>query len=65
MKRELTGKRYGKLTVLNKTDKRKNGCIIWHCRCDCGNEIELSSRKLKSGVTNSCGCEARPSDLTR
>lgn len=64
MKRELTGKRYGKLTVLNKTDKRKNGCIIWHCRCDCGNEIELSSRKLKNGVTNSCGCEARPSDLT-
>lgn len=60
----LSGKRYGKLTVLEKTDKRKNGCIVWHCRCDCGNTVELSSRELKEGVTTSCGCESRPKDLT-
>lgn len=64
MKRDLTGKRYGKLTVLERTDKRKNGCIVWRCHCDCGKDVELSSRKLKEGVTTSCGCEARPNDLT-
>lgn len=35
----------------------------WHCRCDCGNEIDVPTRYLKSGNTRSCGClnrESRP-----
>lgn len=29
---------------------------IWKCRCKCGNEIELSEIKIKSGLYFSCGC---------
>lgn len=59
MKRDLTGKRYGKLTVLERTDKRKNGCIVWRCHCDCGKEVLLARNVLVSGNTTSCGCWAR------
>lgn len=54
--RDLTGLRIGKLTVLEPTDERIHHAIVWHCRCDCGNEIFVESRKLKPGVTESCGC---------
>jgi hypothetical protein len=39
--KNIVGKRYGKLTVSEKTDKRKGGCVVWLCKCDCGNTIEL------------------------
>jgi len=35
--RNLIGERFGRLTVIEKTDKRKNGSIVWKCQCDCGN----------------------------
>ena len=35
---DLTGKRYGRLTVIEKTDQRANGSVVWRCQCDCGNE---------------------------
>ena len=54
---DLTGKRFGRWTVLNKTDKRtKNRTIIWHCRCECGNEKDVDAYTLKSGQSKSCGC---------
>lgn len=53
---DLTGKRYGKLTVLYRVDKRgKNSC--WYCKCDCGVEKEISAVALKRGQ-QSCGCAA-------
>jgi len=40
VKRDLIGQRFGRLVVLEKTDKRdKSGCFIWKCKCDCGNII--------------------------
>ena len=56
MSNDLTGKRFGKLSVLHKTDRKKNGSILWACRCDCGNEKEVTSRDLNSGRVKSCGC---------
>ena len=53
---DLTNIRFGKLTAIEKTNKRKDGCIVWKCQCDCGNIIEIPSRSLKSGNTKSCGC---------
>lgn len=55
-KKDLTGKRFGKLIVLYDTDKRINGHVLWHCRCDCGNYKDVLSRELINGDTNSCGC---------
>lgn len=52
------GKRYGCLTVLEKTDKRvpSNGCIVWKCRCDCGAICYVSGNNLRFGSVISCGC---------
>lgn len=56
---DLTGQTFGRLTVLNiagRDDKRRT--IIWRCICSCDehNEVYVSSEKLKSGNTSSCGC---------
>lgn len=53
---DLTNHRFGRLTVNYKTDKRDRGSIVWHCTCDCGNVVDVSSRNLKDGHTKSCGC---------
>lgn len=57
---DLTGNRYGKLTVLKKASPHitKGGAYItmWECQCDCGNKTIVSSQKLRNGHTTSCGC---------
>lgn len=58
---DLTGKRFGRLTVLVDTGKRRNwGSVIWKwkCKCDCGNYKEICSQSLSKG-TQSCGCLMR------
>lgn len=60
MKRDITGQRFGKLSVLAPTAERKHGAVVWRCQCDCGNEVLLESRHLKSGAAYSCGCEKAP-----
>ena len=57
---DIKGKRYGNLTAEYVTDKRDaKGSVIWHCRCDCGNETEVSYNKLLYTKTISCGCQKR------
>ena len=54
---DLTGQHFGRWTVINITDKRtKNRTIIWHCKCECGNEKDVDGYTLKSGQSKSCGC---------
>lgn len=55
--KKMIGKRFGKLTVLEDTQKRNyNQTIIWKCQCDCGGIIEVPTNHLNSGHTQSCGC---------
>lgn len=54
-KHDLTGQRFGFLTVLYKSDKDTKN-IYWHCKCDCGNEKDTAAHSLISGMTKSCGC---------
>lgn len=42
--------------VLEDTNKRQSGAIVWRCKCDCGNETLVSTGNLTSGHTTSCGC---------
>lgn len=57
LKNDLTNQKFGKLIALYPTEERDNNRnIIWHCRCDCGNECDVSSHSLKKGNTMSCGC---------
>lgn len=53
---DLTNQKFGKLLVIEKTDKRKFNQIVWKCICDCGNECEVNSGSLVSQSTLSCGC---------
>jgi len=53
---DLNGRTFGKLTVIEKLDKKtKTRGILWKCLCECGNYIELPSNSLTSGNTISCG----------
>lgn len=53
----LTGRRYGKLVALYPLGKtEKSGSILWRCRCDCGNEVDVSVSSLNNGNNKSCGC---------
>ncbi len=51
-----TGKRYGRLTVIERDIQRPIGRAFWHCLCDCGNKISILGSSLRSGNTKSCGC---------
>ncbi len=55
--KDLSGLKFGMLTVLNKTNNKYiNGCIIWECLCDCGNITYASTDTLTSYKKTSCGC---------
>lgn len=56
-KLELSGKVYGKLTVLREAFvKKPNWCRSWLCICSCGKESVVQQANLRSGHTTSCGC---------
>lgn len=45
VKKDLTGKRIGRLTVLRLSDNKKNRSIKWVCQCDCGNIVEANNKR--------------------
>lgn len=53
---DLTGQKFGRLTVVEYMGKTDSGTVLWKCRCDCGNEVIVRRNNLTSGNTNSCGC---------
>lgn len=56
---DITGKVFGKLTAIKKTDKRsgnKNQYSLWECNCECGNITYTEAYKLTRGTKRSCGC---------
>jgi len=55
-KKDLTGRKFGRLSVLNNTNQRQSGHIFWHCVCKCGREIDIRQDSLLNGTTKSCGC---------
>lgn len=56
---DLTGKRFGKLLVLEKDSNRKEKGTYWKCKCDCGNIISTRKDTLtrKQNPKTSCGCD--------
>lgn len=56
---DLTGRRFGMLTVLHRLPNRiigRNSRVIWRCRCDCGRESDVLALLLTEGLVKSCGC---------
>ncbi len=59
--KDLTGQRFGRLTVLEPTEDRdRNGSVIWRCKCDCGQTVTAVSSQLTKGYKKSCGCLSHP-----
>ncbi len=57
---DLTGQRYGKLTVIKQVESKVTPSgqkqKQYLCKCDCGNEVIVRSLALRNGDTKSCGC---------
>jgi hypothetical protein len=58
--KDYTGKRFGRLVVLNQSEYqislqgRKS--VMWNCVCDCGTNKVIRADDLRSNRTTSCGC---------
>ena len=53
---DLTGRRFGRWTVICNTASNDKGDIRWDCICDCGTHRSVSERSLLRGRSRSCGC---------
>lgn len=52
----ISGQRFGALTAVRCLDMNNKGYRVWLCRCDCGGEIAVDTRRLKRGIVTNCGC---------
>jgi len=60
------GDRCGMLTVIESNGiYQKNGCLLYKCKCDCGNETVVVGTSLRNGKTKSCGCLIRDTAAKR
>ncbi len=66
MKRiDITGNKFGELTVIKKTTNATSGKTRWLCICDCGKFSKTETYKLTSGHSKTCGCSKnRPTNKT-
>ena len=56
--KDISGEKYHFLTALYPLpDRSEKGEILWHCRCDCGNEIDIPYNELVYSNRRSCGCK--------
>jgi hypothetical protein len=56
---DLTGNTFGSLTALRFTKRNpKNGMAYWECKCKCGSIKEYTLGNLRSGHTQTCGCDS-------
>lgn len=55
-RKDLTGQKFNKLTVIKYVYTDNYRRAIWLCKCDCGKMIEVRGDMLRNGNTKSCGC---------
>jgi hypothetical protein len=57
---DITGKTYGRLTVLNYAysiqNKQLSYSNYWKCQCECGKLHYATTGNLVNSLTRSCGC---------
>ncbi len=58
--RDITGMRFGKLTAIEPVEGGGYSKTLWHCKCDCGGEINAPLHQLTAGYRKSCGCLSHP-----
>jgi hypothetical protein len=62
--KDLTGEKFGRLTVLKKHGRNNNQKITWLCECSCGERKIIVGNSLRAGYTQSCGCLNREKRAT-
>lgn len=60
---DLSGKKFGKLSVISRSGSSGDRRVMWLCECDCGNQTITSGRRLLLGQTCSCGCIKSKAEL--
>ena len=57
---DITGMKFGRLTVIGFSHKKKIPCgtfkSYWNCECECGTKKVVSGPELRYGKSKSCGC---------
>lgn len=53
---DLTGKTFGRLSVVGRCDSDDRGQAMWTCQCACGTTKNIRGRCLRLGRVVSCGC---------
>ena len=54
---DLTGQRFGRLTVSCRGENSRTGKVQWFCKCECGQTILAIANNLRREFTTSCGCK--------
>ena len=62
---DLSGQRFSRLLVIERSVDGKDGKPMFLCRCDCGNKSIVKSQNLRGGTTTSCGCYVREISAAR
>jgi len=55
-RKDITGKRFGRLVALMAIGKSPDNSFIWLCECDCGTKVAVGGCALRRGTKQSCGC---------
>ena len=54
--KDLTGMKFGRLTVIGRVANNAEGRAMWECQCECGLKKIVKGKNLINGATKSCGC---------
>ena len=64
-KTDLTGQKFGELTVIALDMEQQQRKAKWICLCSCGKQTSVAGYNLKNGNTRSCGCKMRKGGLRK
>jgi hypothetical protein len=53
---DITGKTFGRLTVVSRVENSPEGKAKWRCLCTCGKSTVSVGGNLRLGKSRSCGC---------
>lgn len=59
MKQDLSGRRFGQLTVTSRNPQLEDRYYTWNCQCDCGDKIVANTKRLTRGTITDCGCQGK------
>lgn len=54
--KNLVGRKFYRLTVIERMQSNVRGDAMWKCLCECGNIRIILRQSLLSGMSKSCGC---------